>query len=86
MYVVFERSVIAFIGYLEEEKCDKAAQSFLEHCTHLSECLAVNKEGKGFNTRPAGYSLTDILDEYCEIRSMGKCWPLSEMDMGCREF
>ncbi|XP_023715408.1 uncharacterized protein LOC111868708 isoform X3 [Cryptotermes secundus] len=57
-------------GYLEELKCDNAAQSFLEHCSHLSECLAVNKKGKGFNTRPAGYSLTDILDEYCEIRSM----------------
>jgi len=58
---------------LDEAKCGEAARSFLEHCSHLSECLAANKGGKGFNTRPAGYSLTDILDEYCEIRSMGKC-------------
>lgn len=70
-------SIIIFVGYLDETKCGEAAQSFLEHCYHLSECLAVNKEGKGFNTRPAGYSLTDILDEYCEIRSMGKCWQLT---------
>lgn len=62
-----------FVGYLVEAKCDDAAQSFLEHCPHLSECLAVNKEGKGFNTRPAGCCLTDVLDEYCEIRRMGKC-------------
>jgi hypothetical protein len=70
MLVVYEWSII---GYLEEAKCDEAAQSFLEHSPHLSECLAVNKEGKGFNTRPAGCSLTDILDEYCEIRRLGKC-------------
>jgi hypothetical protein len=63
---------VMFVGYLYEAKCDEAAHSFLEHCPHLSECLAVNKEGKGFNTRPTGCSLTDILDEYCEIRSMGK--------------
>jgi hypothetical protein len=86
MFVVFKWSIITFIGYLEEAKCDKTAQSFLEHSPHLSECLAVNKEGKGFNTRPAGYSLTDILDEYCEIRSMGKYWQLSEMDSRCHEF
>lgn len=66
-------SIIIFIGYLDDAKCDEAAHSFLEHSSHLSECLAANKEGKRFNTRPAGYSLTDILDEYCEIRSMGKC-------------
>jgi hypothetical protein len=73
MLGVFKWSIFNFIGYLEEAKCDRAAQSFLENSPHLSECLAVNKEGKGFNTRPAGHSLTDILDEYCEIRNMSKC-------------
>jgi len=67
-------SILIFIGYLDEEaKCDEAARSFLEHCCHMSECVAVSKEGKAFNTRPAGYCLTDILNEYCEIHSMGKC-------------
>jgi hypothetical protein len=86
MFVVFEWLVVTFIGYLEEEKCDNAAQSFLEHSSHMTECLAVTKEGRGFNTRPGGYSLTDILEEYCEIRSMGKCWTLSEMDPECHKF
>jgi len=65
-------SVIIFIGYLDEAKCDEAARSFLERSCHLSECVAVSKEGKAFNTRPTGYCLTDILNEYCEIHSMGK--------------
>jgi len=65
-------SIIIFIGYLDEEKCDESARSFLEHSSHLSECRAASKGGKGFNTRPLGYNLTDILDEYCEIRNIGK--------------
>jgi len=66
-------SIIIFIGYLDEAKCHEAALSFLEHSPHLSECLAVSKEGKTFNTRSLGYSLMDILEEYSEIHSMGKC-------------
>ncbi|XP_069685449.1 serine-rich adhesin for platelets-like isoform X2 [Periplaneta americana] len=57
-------------GYLESAKCNDAARNFLEKSPHLSECLAVFKEGRGFNTKPGGYSLQDILDEYCEIRSL----------------
>jgi hypothetical protein len=86
MFGLFQWSIITFIGYLEEAKCDRAAQTFLEHSSHLSECLAASKEGKGFNTRPAGYSLTDILDEYCEIRSMSKCRTQSEIDSEFHEF
>ncbi|KAJ4444188.1 hypothetical protein ANN_05978, partial [Periplaneta americana] len=56
--------------YLESAKCNDAARNFLEKSPHLSECLAVFKEGRGFNTKPGGYSLQDILDEYCEIRSL----------------
>jgi len=43
-------SIIIFIGYLHEAKCDKAARSFLEHSSDLSERLAATKEGKGFST------------------------------------
>ena len=60
-----------FSGYLEDNNCHEAAVKFLEQCPHLSECLSLHNDGKRFKTRVDGYSLQNLLDEYCEVRTLG---------------
>ncbi|XP_071440048.1 uncharacterized protein [Hetaerina americana] len=55
------------LGYLEEQACTAAYQTFLETCPHLKECAEAALQGMRFSTRAAGRSLRDILNEYCLI-------------------
>ncbi|XP_046392884.1 uncharacterized protein LOC124160837 isoform X2 [Ischnura elegans] len=55
------------LGYLEEQSCTAAYQTFLETCPHLKECAEAAQLGLRFSTRAAGKSLRDILNEYCLI-------------------
>ncbi|XP_046610190.1 serine-rich adhesin for platelets-like isoform X2 [Neodiprion virginianus] len=51
-------------GYLEDQKCNEAARSFLEASPHLHECRTAVLNGRRFNTRVNGYTLTDIFDKF----------------------
>ncbi|XP_046738622.1 uncharacterized protein LOC124406944 isoform X2 [Diprion similis] len=51
-------------GYLEDQKCNEAARSFLEASPHLHECRTAVLNGRRFNTRVNGYTLIDIFDKF----------------------
>lgn len=61
-----------FSGYLEDQKCDEAAKTFLETSPHLEECRMVLARGKRFTRTVSDMTLTDILDKYSSIHALGE--------------
>jgi len=61
-----------FAGYLQEEGCDEAAKCFLEKSPHLAECLRLFHMGRKLVTKVSGYTLLNILEEFCSVYSIGK--------------
>lgn len=59
-------------GYLIDEKCEAAAQLFLETSEFLKECNIAQKKGRKFNTRVMGLCLVDILNLYTDAVCMLK--------------
>lgn len=51
-------------GYLEDQKCDEAAKSFLAMSPHLQECRAMVTIGRRFSTRVNGLRLVDIFEKF----------------------
>ncbi|XP_033224649.1 uncharacterized protein LOC117177811 [Belonocnema kinseyi] len=58
------------LGYLEDQKCDEAAKTFLETSPHLEECRMVLARGKRFTRTVSDMNLTDILDKYSSIHTL----------------
>ncbi|XP_043270970.1 uncharacterized protein [Venturia canescens] len=58
------------LGYLEEQKCEDAARSFLQSSPHLLECRTVNLSGRRFSTKVNGFTLTEILEKFCAANAM----------------
>lgn len=57
-------------GYLEEQKCEEAARSFLQLSPHLQECRMVNSAGRRFSTKVNGFTLVEILEKFCAANAM----------------
>lgn len=62
------------LGYLEDLKCSRAAQEFLESCPLLSECLTAHNNGRRIISRVYGYSLKDIIDDHCDAHNLSKLY------------
>ncbi|KAK3907671.1 Protein NPAT [Frankliniella fusca] len=58
------------LGYLEEEKCGEAAKCFLNTSPHLAEIRHISQKGKKYPTKVNGFSLKDVLDEYCMVHTI----------------
>ncbi|OAD57122.1 hypothetical protein WN48_02696 [Eufriesea mexicana] len=59
-------------GYLESQKCMEAAKIFLETSPHLQECRTVISNGKRFSTKVNKMALTDVIEKFFAINSVGK--------------
>ncbi|XP_034232674.1 LOW QUALITY PROTEIN: serine-rich adhesin for platelets-like [Thrips palmi] len=55
------------LGYLEDEKCTDAAKCFLDSSLHLNEIRILAQKGKKYPTKVNGFSLAEVLEEYCLI-------------------
>ncbi|KAL7306950.1 hypothetical protein TKK_0000706 [Trichogramma kaykai] len=57
-------------GYLNYEKCTESAKTFLHESPHLEECRTVVSCGRSFSSRVSGYTLMDILEQFCLVSSI----------------
>jgi hypothetical protein len=64
--------IVLFLGYLEELKCSRAAQEFLESSPLLSECLAAHNNGRRIISRVCGRTLNQIIDDHCDAHTLSK--------------
>ncbi|XP_003426058.1 titin isoform X1 [Nasonia vitripennis] len=58
------------LGYLQEQKCEGAAKTFLETSPLLQECHLVAQRGGKYSTKVGGLNLMDILEKYCAVNAM----------------
>lgn len=73
VYVIVPNCVCVLSGYLEGEQCEQAAKCFLDTSQHLSEYRQMAQRGKRYPTKVNGYSLKEVLEEYCLVHSIGEC-------------